>query len=242
MAAVSYVLGALAGYLVGGINPSYLIGKIKGFDIRRRGSGNAGASNVAISIGVAAGIACALFDIFKAFFAVFLTEHVIFPHLPEAAGLRGNWLAATVGSSCILGHVFPPLMGFRGGKGLACLGGMILAFDWRVFLIMLGVAVVLVAACKYICIVPICAAVAFPILYGVLRADPVGALIYAVASVVILCKHLVNIRRICKGTELKISSMWKREEAIDTLKEHLKENTGEVPEEDGGEVPDYLTK
>ena len=86
MAAVSYVLGALAGYLVGGINPSYLIGKIKGFDIRRRGSGNAGASNVAISIGVAAGIACALFDIFKAFFAVFLTEHVIFPHLPEAAG------------------------------------------------------------------------------------------------------------------------------------------------------------
>lgn len=242
MTAVSYILGALAGYLIGGINPAYLIGRIKGFDIRKRGSGNAGASNAVITMGAAVGVFSALFDIFKAFLSVYLAGAVLFPRLPSAPGLRADWLCAVVGCACILGHVFPVYMKFRGGKGLACIAGVILAFDWRVFLIMLGAEAVLLFLTRYICTVPITVSVAFPIVYGVMRADAVGAAVYAVASLVILWRHVENIRRILKGTELKISYLWKKKESVEALKEHLAENTGSVPDENGDEVPESLLK
>ena len=151
------LLCILFGYLIGGINPSYIIGRLRGFDIRKKGSGNAGASNAVIVMGKAIGIGSAIFDILKATAAYWLALF-IFTDLTYAAEIAGV--------ACILGHMFPVYMKFRGGKGLACLGGVLLAMDWRFFLAILATEILLCILVNYICIVPITASIAMPIAYG----------------------------------------------------------------------------
>ena len=207
---MKYILCVLIGYLIGAINPSYIIGKIRGVDIRQKGSKNAGASNALILFGKVLGIGCALFDIAKATFAIWLCGK-LFPEL--------TYSFAITGVACILGHVFPFYMKFRGGKGLACLGGTILAFDWRVFLILLAVEIVIVLLGKYICFVPMTASVIFSVVYGVMRKDILGALLFFGASVIICLKHIENVKRILAGKELRISYLWNRSKEAERLKE-----------------------
>ena len=99
------LLLALICYLIGCINPAYIIGKIKGFDIRQKGSMNAGASNVVINVGKRAGVATALFDIFKGFFCVKMSG-VLLGDMPTAV----MFCAAC----CVLGHIFPFYLKFKG--------------------------------------------------------------------------------------------------------------------------------
>ncbi len=212
---INYFTCAAAGYLVGTINPSYILSKIRGFDIRQRGSGNAGASNALIVLGKLAGVICAIFDIAKAALVILLMKR-LFPKMICAF--------AVTGAACILGHIFPFYMRFRGGKGLACLAGMILAFDWRVFLIMLCYAVVLALVTNYICFVPMTASVVFPFVYGFLRHDWIGVLLLGVVAVVILCKHRENIRRIRMGTEMRLSYLWNKEKEVQRLKVNYHQN------------------
>lgn len=206
------ILCILFGYVLGGINPSYIIGKLRGFDIRKKGSGNAGASNAVITMGKAVGIFSAVFDILKAV-AAYLCAPLIFKDLLLASMIAGV--------ACILGHIFPVYMKFRGGKGLACLGGVILAVDWRFFLMILAAELALVFLVDYICIVPITASVIFPVAYGLLGDDGLGWLIhgeggwigsavFAVASVGILYRHIENIRRIAAGKEMHLSFLWSK--------------------------------
>ena len=122
----------LLGYLLGSLSPSFLAGKLRGYDVRESGSGNAGASNTVILAGRFAGLIVALLDILKATCAWWLCA-ALFP------GLRLSGILGGVGA--ILGHMFPLWLRFHGGKGLACLGGVILAYDWRTLLLMLAVAI-----------------------------------------------------------------------------------------------------
>ena len=202
---MKYVLCILIGYLIGAINPSYIIAKIRGFDIREKGSKNAGASNALILFGKVLGVACALFDIAKATFAIWLCGK-LFPEL--------TYSFAVTGVACILGHVFPVYMKFRGGKGLACLGGMILAFDWRVFLIMLAAEIVVAIVTDYICFVPLTASALFPIVYGIMCRDVWGALIIALIFPLMLYKHKENLKRIKQKTEMPFSFLWNKEKAL----------------------------
>ena len=203
---MKYVLCIIIGYLIGAINPSYIIAKIRGFDIREKGSGNAGASNALIIFGKVVGVVCALFDIAKATFAIWLCGK-LFPEL--------TYSFAVTGVACILGHVFPFYMKFRGGKGLACLGGMILAFDWRVFLIMLAAEIVVAIATDYICFVPLTASAVFPIVYGIMRQDARGALIISLILPLMIYKHKENLKRIKQKTEMPFSFLWKKEKALE---------------------------
>lgn len=204
-------LCALTGYLIGGINPAYIIARVKGFDIRKHGSGNAGASNAVITMGKKVGIFSAVFDIIKAFASVYLARYVILPATAFAACLAGT--------CCIIGHIFPVFMGFRGGKGLACLGGVILALHPMVFVVLLTIELILVLIVDYICIVPITASVIYPILYGVIADDSIGALIFMLVTVVILYKHVENVRRIRNGTEAHFSYLWKKDREIERLQD-----------------------
>lgn len=208
---MKYLLCILIGYLIGSINPSYIISKLRGGDIREKGSGNAGASNALIVYGKLIGVFCALFDIAKAFFAVWLMQSM-FPELPLA-------FAITAVAS-ILGHIFPFYMKFRGGKGLASLGGVVLAYNWLVFLIMLVGAIIMGLITNYICFIPMTAAVVFPIVYGVMRKDLIGALILYIAAVVILFKHRQNIKRIRNGTEVRLSYLWNKDKEIERVKKN----------------------
>lgn len=205
------VLCSLIGYLFGNINPAFIISKLKGFDIRQRGSGNAGASNTVITIGKRAGLFVALFDISKAF-AASLVASYLFPQIRFAKILSG--------SCCILGHIFPFLMKFHGGKGLACLGGMILAFNPPIFLGLLLFEIVLAFSVDYVCIVPITGSVIFTLVYAFVTGDPLGTIILAAVALVILLKHIENIHRIQNGTEAHISFLWKKDQEIARIKKN----------------------
>ena len=204
------LLCILLGYVVGSINPSYIIGMIKGLDIRKKGSGNAGASNAIIVLGAKAGIFSMIFDIVKAFLVVHFSI-MIFPMLPLA-----KELAAV---SVILGHVFPFYMKFEGGKGLACLGGAVLSIDWKLFLILLGVELIVLFATNYLFFVPVTASVLFPVAYyiefGVILHQPYvapGTMVLLVGGAVIIFKHRKNILKMIRGQEMHFSYVYSKSE------------------------------
>ncbi|MDD5901432.1 MAG: glycerol-3-phosphate acyltransferase [Lachnospiraceae bacterium] len=201
----------LIGYLFGAFSPSYILGAISGFDIRKRGSGNAGASNVILVLGKAAGAVCALLDIAKACLAVWITGK-LFPEFTYAFPITA--------ASCILGHIFPFYMKFRGGKGLACLGGVVLMTDVRLFLVMISVELVVVLIVNYLCVVPMSASVIYAVIYGVMTHELVSACIFLLVAVVMCFKHTDNLRRIKSGTEVHFSYLWNKEKEIARIKEN----------------------
>ena len=197
------ILCAAMGYLIGSVNPSYILGRIHGVDIRRHGSGNAGATNATLIMGKATGLLCALLDIFKAFAAYKLAVR-LFPMMVYAGVLAG--------SSCVLGHIFPVWMGFAGGKGLACIGGMILAHSWKLFLTLLAAEIVLVLLLRYICVMALSVSIIFPITYAWSTGDLIGMAILLLLVPVVVYKHLPNLRRIREGKEARISWLWNPKE------------------------------
>ncbi|MDE5772604.1 MAG: glycerol-3-phosphate acyltransferase [Ruminococcus sp.] len=205
------VLCSLMGYLIGNINPAYILSRLKGFDIRERGSGNAGASNVTMVMGKKAGVFTALFDIFKAFAASFIAAE-LFPQIKYAKIMSGV--------SCIIGHIFPFMMKFHGGKGLACLGGVILSFNPTIFFVLLLVELILALTADYICIVAPSGSVMFTLFYALLTGDPTGTVMLAVVSVIILFKHIENFEKIQKGTEVHISFLWQKDDGRNRLNKH----------------------
>jgi len=206
-----YLICAILGYLVGSVNPSYFIAKKKGIDIKKSGSGNAGASNAVITMGGKIGTICMIFDIAKAFAVVEIIQR-LFP---------GDYHAAVIaGLLCILGHIFPFYMKFKGGKGLACLGGCIMGYSVKVFIIMLAIALILVLVTDYICVAPIAASVVFPVTYGVIENDWWGVLIMAIGSIAMLYKHIENLKRISLGTEAHFSYIWKKDEETERVRKN----------------------
>ena len=202
------------GYLVGTINPSYFIAKIKGFDIRGRGSGNAGGSNALITMGNKIGAICMILDILKSYLVV--TAIMYF--------LPGNKHAAIVaGVMCIIGHMFPFYMGFKGGKGFACLGGLILAYSSKLFVIMLAAVFILVLVTDYICVGPMAASVAFAIIYGIYEKDVMGFAILMVGAGLIIYKHIENIKRIREGREVHFSFLWRKDEETQRVQKNMEE-------------------
>lgn len=190
------------GYLVGGLNPAFILGEIKGFDIRRKGSGNAGASNATIIMGKAVGIFCALFDIFKAYFAVKISIR-LYPVYKIVGILAGVF--------CILGHMFPVAMGFHGGKGLASLGGVILAYNVKVFLVLILVEAVIVLSTDYICIAAPSVSQIFTVIL-LIESGPIYSLIFIPAAAAVLFRHRDNFRRMKYGVEARLSFLWNKEE------------------------------
>ncbi len=211
---MKYLFSVLIGYLIGTINPAYIISKIRGFDIRQKGSGNAGASNALIMLGKVVGIFCAIFDILKTCLAIWITRKLF--------GITALIFAVT-SVACILGHIFPFYMKFKGGKGLACLGGTILMYDWKVFLIMLACEIVVVLVTNYICFVPMSAAIVFAVAFGILEKEILGAVLFFVTAIIIVFKHRSNIKRIRNGTEMHFSYLWNKEKEIERLKNNSNE-------------------
>ena len=204
--AMTIIGSILIGYFLGCINLSYIISRIKGFDIRKYGSGNAGASNVMIVIGKKVGAFVAIFDILKAFLAVKLAGLCFFGAVVGDL----NYAGCIAGASAIIGHIMPFYMNFRGGKGLAAFGGTLLAVDYRLFFVLFIISLFIAIITDYICFVPISMAVVVPLSVGMAHDSYVPTLILSVSSVAILCKHIENIKRIKAGEELRFHFLWKR--------------------------------
>lgn len=198
------------GYLVGGLNPAFLMAKAKGFDIRSRGSGNAGASNAVILMGKSAGLFCALFDIFKAYFIFKLTMRLypLYKILPIIAGV-----------CCILGHMFPIAMNFRGGKGLATLGGVILAYSPVWFAILIFTELCLAIALNYICVVAPSASLIFMIILFV-NHGAAYAIAFLPVVIAIFYRHMDNFKRIYYGVEARFSFLWNKQNEENRVREN----------------------
>ncbi|HBI84956.1 MAG TPA: acyl-phosphate glycerol 3-phosphate acyltransferase [Ruminococcus sp.] len=205
MTALWYICGVLIGYLLGNINTAAILARIKGFDIRGRGSGNAGASNALVTMGKGAAVCSALVDILKAFLPVWLLLHVI--PLPEGC----SHLPVLVGIAVILGHMFPFWMQFRGGKGFASLLGFSLAIDWRFFLVCIAILAILLLTTRYIALATIACAAALPVWHGIGTRDWLETVLLSVLAVVIISKHIQNLRRMKDGTEIKLGEKHKKE-------------------------------
>lgn len=188
------------GYAMGNFNPSYLVGKLKGYDVRESGTGNAGASNTAMLAGRHYGVAVALLDILKAAGAGWLCK-AMFPQVRQA-----GILASTAAQ---LGHMFPVVLGFKGGKGFACMGGTALAYDPKMLLKMLGVAIGIGFGSGYIALATISMSVIWPLCYYLETKDKLGMEILLAPSLPIFYRHIPNLRRIARGEEVRLDFLWK---------------------------------
>lgn len=188
-----YGIIGLMGYLFGCSNLAFFLGKAKGFDIRQHGSNNAGASNATVTMGLKAGLLVGIHDVGKSCIVALLAAF-LFPAVPGAA--------AVAGAAAVLGHIFPFYLNFQGGKGFASFVGMILALDWKFFLVIVIAALFITFISDYIAVATLTTATAFPIY---LIANHCGLIIICsvcIASFVIYTKHVINIKRICSGEEI----------------------------------------
>ena len=204
------LLCVLVGYALGNFSPSYLLGRKKGYDIREEGSKNAGATNAIILLGKNAFFLTAILDMLKAFAACRLCR-LLFPTL-TAAGAIG-------GAACIIGHIYPVLLRFRGGKGLASYIGAMAILDIRFALVILVTFCVLVFITDYIVVGTMLIIITFP-LWCVYVRDYVTAAMMGAVTLIMIYKHRENLVRIANGTEKGLRKANKGEYRIDKEKAH----------------------
>ena len=208
----AYIIVAVIAYLIGSINFSVLISKkMAGFDVREKGSGNAGTTNMLRSVGKKAAVITLVCDILKGVVSIGIA--IIVGNI--AKNLDRELLLQIAGIAVVLGHTFPVFFGFKGGKGVATSLGVLLMSNWQIGLICLVFAVVLMALTRMVSLGSCAAAVLFPVLtlfinqhYTVLTDGKSGRVyfIYSVIlAIIVLYNHRSNIKRILSGTENKLS-------------------------------------
>ena len=197
--ALEITLSALIGYLLGCIQSAYLVGRLAGgIDIRQHGSGNAGASNITSTLGVKYGVIVGLVDILKGTLAVLLTRW-IFPSSPELAYLAGLM--------AVVGHMFPFYLGFRGGKGVAALVGMMFGVSWKLGALFVLLVAVPAFVTDYIVAGSFTTFLALPaVTYWGGYSLALLALSLALTGICFYL-HRANISRILAGEELKIRAV-----------------------------------
>lgn len=194
---MKYILILLAGYLLGCSNMAFYLARARKADLRSAGSGNLGASNAVVLLGWKAGVLTAVHDIGKAFLAVLLAKW-LFPELEHAGAMAGV--------ACVLGHIFPFYLKFRGGKGFASYFGMTLALNWKLALIIGAAIVVVTLVTDYIVCGTLTTIITVPIYLGIHHRSLMLALILCIATGVIAYKHRENYPRMLNGTELGLRS------------------------------------
>ena len=202
---MSYLISILMGYLLGCSSMAFYICKFKKVDLRQHGSANLGASNATIVLGWRAGILTGIHDIAKGALAVILAR-LLFPNAVH--------IGAVAGVACVLGHIFPFYLKFRGGKGFASYLGMLLALDWKFALIMMGLVLVVTLIFDYIVIGTVSVIVIGPVYFGIASQSFMMPLILLAASAVILYKHRENFPRILNGTEKGLRSVLKKQDRV----------------------------
>lgn len=195
----SYILTALAAYLLGSIPTGFLVAKAKGIDIRAAGSGNIGATNAMRVLGKPAGIFVLLLDALKGFIAAKWLPIFVF-NIFNVVG--ANDMAIIAGIGAVLGHNYTCWLRFKGGKGIATTAGVYLALAPWAVLIALGVFVFAVLVTRYVSIGSISAAVALPVAVWILPPHNLFLCIVTTALVAMaIYRHKGNIQRIAAGTE-----------------------------------------
>lgn len=209
---IVYIIMALIAYAIGSINFSVIISKkIAGFDVREKGSGNAGSTNMLRSVGKKAAAITLICDILKGVVSIAIA--VALGNI--ISDTNKELLVQIAGVAVVIGHTFPIFFGFKGGKGVATSLGVLLISNWQIGLICLVFALVLMALTRIVSLGSCGVAVLYPVLtlfinqhYTVLTEGKDGKsyLIYSIIlAVIVLYNHRSNIKRLLNGTENKLS-------------------------------------
>ena len=205
----TYIIIAIIAYAIGSINFSVIISKkMAGFDIRDKGSGNAGSTNMLRSIGKKAAILTLVCDILKGVVAVLIAVIVgkIVKNVDKAA------LVQIAGILVVIGHTFPIFFEFKGGKGVATSLGVLLVINWKIGLICLVFALVIMALGRIVSLGSVGAAILCPVLTlfihsnYIVEASGIKYLVFGlILAAIVIFNHRANIQRIANGTENKLS-------------------------------------
>lgn len=207
---VLYIVITILAYLLGSISFSVIISKkMAGFDVREKGSGNAGSTNVLRTVGKKAAILTLICDILKGVAAVGIAA-IASLIWKEANGPLLIQLAA---GAVVLGHTFPIFFGFKGGKGVATALGVLLICNWQIGLICLVFALVIMAVTRIVSLGSIMAAILYPVLtlfihehYIIAGEGNYSYLIFSILlAILVVYNHRTNLKRILEGKENKLS-------------------------------------
>ena len=203
---VECAIVAIIDYLIGSINFSVILSKkMAGFDVREKGSGNAGTTNMLRSVGKKAAAITLVCDILKGVIAILIAMlmNKIFPNS------NGALLVQIAGVAVILGHTFPIFFKFKGGKGVATSLGVLIMSNWQIGLICLVFALILIILTQMVSVGSIAAAILYPVLTIFIPQNyilPGNYIIYSVVlAVIIVFNHRENVKRLLSGTENRIS-------------------------------------
>ena len=201
-----YILIGIMAYCIGSISFSVIFSKkMAGFDVREKGSGNAGSTNVLRTVGKKAAALTLICDILKGVVAILLA--LAFSKIVEDA--NGALMVQIAGIAVILGHTFPVFFGFKGGKGVATSLGIILLVNYEIGLICLIFALLVMFLTKTVSIGSIMAAVLFPVMTLVIHDKYIVGDNYMIFGIllalIVIFNHRSNIKRIMNGEEKKLS-------------------------------------
>jgi glycerol-3-phosphate acyltransferase PlsY len=218
---IIYNIGILiVAYLLGSIPTSVWIGKaIFGIDLRERGSKNAGATNAMRIFGWKVGITVLFIDMLKGWGAVNLI-HLTNYYIPQT----GDYIEfqLLLGIAAIIGHIFPVYVGFRGGKGVATLFGLVLAINPEPTLLCTGIFIVTLLITKYVSLSSMIAGFAFPVMviFVFKTATPSLVIFSMIIAILLLFTHQKNIERLIRREEKKVLFlMSKRRRETERLKQ-----------------------
>lgn len=209
---VAYIIMALIAYAIGSVNFSIIISKkMAGFDVREKGSGNAGTTNMLRTVGKKAAILTLICDILKGVVAIGIG--ILIAKIIE--DINPAITVSIAGLFVVLGHTFPIFFGFKGGKGIATALGVLLIINWQIGLICLVFALILMALTKMVSLGSSMAAILFPVLTIFIAENYIvesqngsrfAYIIFGILmAMVVLFNHRSNIKRILNGTENKLS-------------------------------------
>lgn len=202
-------------YLIGSIPTAVWVSKrIYGLDIREHGSGNAGATNTFRVLGKKAGIGVMIVDMLKGFAAVKLSFLSLYAADPHLFSEQMTNLQVGLGLCAVVGHIFPIWAGFRGGKGIATLFGMILAIHPIVAVSLIAVFLLMLFLTRYVSLSSMAASVAFPVLILFIFKEQAPEMSYKIFAIATACMvvltHHKNISRLLAGNESKVKLIKRR--------------------------------
>ncbi|MBQ2601948.1 MAG: glycerol-3-phosphate 1-O-acyltransferase PlsY [Oscillospiraceae bacterium] len=191
MEILKYIAVGIAGYLLGSVSISILMSKkAMGGDVREKGSGNAGATNMARVYGWSAGLITLGGDMLKAAIAMLI-----------GLLLLGDLGIAIGGIAAMIGHCFPAFYGFKGGKGVSILAAVACFMDWRTVVIGLAVFIIVAMLTKKVSPGSLAAAVSVPVISWLVGVSTPKLVLAVFAGIMVIIQHRANIKRLINGTE-----------------------------------------
>ena len=199
-----FIIVFISGYIIGSIPFSFLLGQMRGVDLRQVGSGNIGATNLSRACGKGWGIAGFILDLLKGTASVWVGYYL------SPANLNPVVLGITGGIGSVVGHIWTFVLKFKGGKGVATSAGVFLGLAPVPLFSSAGVWILVFLVSGYVSLASILSAFSLPIWVYLLKRDPILLFLSIITFLLIVYRHRENIKRLISGKENRFSTLWKK--------------------------------